>query len=439
MGLEIVLILILVIANGLFSMAEIAVVSSRKARLQQQAEAGSRQAKVALALANDPNDFLSTTQVGITLIGTLAGAFGGATIAEKITPYFLQIPALAPYASTISLSLVVLAITYLSLILGELVPKRIGLHSPERIAAFVALPMRWLSRIAHPIVRFLSWSTDVVFRLLPFREVKEAPVTPEEIKVLIEQGTQAGAFEEAEQELVAGVFRLGDRRAVELMTPRLKVSWLDVDDPPQEWIRVMTEGDYSRYPVCRNGLDELLGVIHVKDLLAQMVEGGKLDLRAALRKPLMVPETTPALRVLEQFQTTGTHIALVVNEHGAIEGLLTLNNLLEAVVGELPDPDDPRDMRVQQREDGSYLVDGMLPVSELKELLHVSQVLPGEKEGTFTTVGGFLMMNLERIPVATDSYDAAGWKFEVVDMDGNRVDKVLISRDAVPEATESPD
>jgi putative hemolysin len=426
-SIGIIAILLLILANGAFALSEMAVVSARKARLRQRADDGNPSAQVALDLANDPNEFLSTVQIGITLIGTLAGAFGGATLAKELAVHLNAIPWVAPHGELAAVTAVVIAISYLSLILGELVPKRIALSNPERFAMAVALPMRRLSRVAAPVVRFLSWSTDIVLRVMPFHQRGEPPVTEEEIKVMVEQGAQAGAFEEAEQEMIEGVFRLGDRRAVELMRPRMSMVWLDLQDDPEAIRAVIRQSSYSRFPVGDGSLDRVLGYVHVKDLLDLSVEGRPFDVKGCIRQLPAVPETMGALKVLEVFQQSRTHIALVVNEHGAAEGLVTIHDILEAVVGDLPAPGEKPETHIAERDDGSWLVDGITPVYEFKEELGIRE-LPGEDDGSFTTLGGFVITQLGRIPAAGDNFEIGGRRYEVVDMDRNRVDKVLVSR-----------
>ena len=424
--MEIVIILLLIAANGIFAMAEIAVVSSRKARLNQMAENGSKSAAAALTLAENPHDFLSTVQVGITLIGTIAGAFGGAAVAEKITPYLAAIPAVAAYAGTISLTLVVILITYLSLIIGELTPKRLALSNPETIAAALAGPMRTLARLAHPIVQFLSWSTDVVMKVIPIRKSTEAAVTEEEVRFLVEQGAQAGAFEPAEQALIEGVFRIADRRILELMRPRREVVWININADADSVAGMLAEYSHSGFPVCRGTLDDVAGVIFVKDLYVQQAIRHSFDIEPLLQKPLYIPEGTKALRVLELFQTSGMHFGFVINEHGGVEGIVTITDLMQAIVGRLPDPGEQVEPPFVQRPDGSWLVDGAVTLSDLKEMLPVRQ-LPREEEGVFSTLGGFVMTTLGRVPHKGDRVQAGFWDFEVLDMDGNRVDEILVS------------
>jgi putative hemolysin len=422
---EILIILVLIIANGVFSMSEMAIVSARKVRLQHQANQGDAKARAALELAVAPNRFLSTVQVGISLIGILTGAFGGATLADKLALYLRPIPGLAPYSQVIAFAIVVLTITYLSLIIGELVPKRLALNNPERIAAAVAIPMRMVEAIASPVVHLLSASTDLVLRVLGIGPSTEPQVTEEEIKVLIEQGTEAGTFEEAEQDMVERVFRLGDRPVNALMTPRPDIVWLDLEDSAEENRNKMMDSAHSRFPVCQGGLDNVLGVMPVTDLLARSLAGEPLDLTVSLRQPVFVPESTRGLKVLELFKQTGTHMALVVDEYGVIQGLVTLNDILVEIVGDVPSDDELEEPQAVQREDGSWLLDGMLPVDEFFELFEIDE-LRGEHQGSYQTLGGFVMTHLGRIPIAADHFEWEGMRFEVMDMDGNRVDKVLV-------------
>jgi putative hemolysin len=422
---EALVIFLLIILNGVFAMSEIAVVSARKARLQQWAEAGDAKARAALELANAPNQFLSTVQIGITLIGILAGAFGGATIARELNARLSSIPLFAPYSHALSLAIVVAITTYLSLIVGELVPKRLALNNPERLAAAIAGPMRALSRVAYPVVHLLGLSTDFVLRMLGTKPSTEPPVTEEEIRALIEQGARTGMFEEAEREMVERVFRLGDRRVGAVMTPRTEIVWLDRDAAPEEIRRTITESAHSRFLVAQESLDNVLGVVHAKDLLAHCLAGQSVDVTTTLQQPLYVPESMAALKVLELFKQSRTHIALAVDEYGGIQGLVTPNDILEAIVGDLPAAGEVAEPLALQREDGSWLLDGMLPVDEFKALFHLG-FLPGQDQGVYNTLAGFVIMQLGRIPTAADSFEWGGLRIEVVDMDGNRVDKVLV-------------
>jgi putative hemolysin len=424
-ALEVLILLALILVNGWLAMAEIAVVSARKTRLQQLSDRGNAKARLALDLATHPADFLSTVQVGITLVGILAGAFAGATIAESIAAKLESVPWLAPYSEAIGVFLVVLVVTYFSLVLGELVPKRLGLSHAERIAASAAVPMRYLSRLTSPLVRLLSWSTDFVLKIFGYKPPAESPVTEEEIKVLIDQGRRAGIFAEAEQDMVEAVFRLGDRSVGTLMTPRTEIVWLDLEDSPDETRRKIIESDHGRYPVARGRLDNLVGIVQAKDLLERAISGLDLDLQATMLQPLIVPESMPALNVLELFRQSRVHTALVIDEFGGLQGLVTIFDILESIVGDIPGEGEVVEPEVVRREDGSWLVDGKLPVDEFKELFRLSS-LPDESRGYYQTLGGFVMSYLGRIPSATDHFEWGGLRFEVMDMDGFRVDKVLV-------------
>ncbi len=425
-SIEILIILLLPIANAIFVMSEMAIVSARKVRLQNMASQGDAKARVALQLANAPNQFLAIVQVGITLIIIISGAFGEAAIGKRIAPLLSYIPWLKPYSDAIASTIAVVCITYLTLVIGELVPKRLALNNPEKIAASVAIPMQMFARVASPIVYLLSNSTDLVVRLLGVQPSTAPQVTEEEIKVLIEQGTEAGMFEEAEQDMVERVFRLGDRRVSALMTPRPDMVWLDLEDSSEVNRQKMLDSGHSKFPVCRGGLDNVLGIVQVTDLLFRCLASLPLDLTVSLQQPLFVPESTRGLKVLELFKQTGTHIALVVDEYGVIQGLVTLKDMLEEIVGDLPSIEQQEDPLAVQREDGSWLLDGMLSVEEFLELFGIGD-LSEEQRGTYHTLGGFVIMNLGRIPSATDRFEWNRLRFEVMDMDGNRVDKVLVT------------
>lgn len=423
--IEFVIVILLILANGVFAMSETAFVSARRVRLQQWANEGNAKAAAALEFANSPNRLLSTVQLGITLIGILAGAFGGATIAGAIAVNIRSIPWLAPYSDAIALALVVIIITYLSLVIGELVPKRIALNNPERIAMFMVTTMRVLSALASPFIQLLSLSTEGILRLIGLRPSSEPPITEEEINVLIEEGTQIGTFEAAEQDMIERIFRLGDRRVSALMTHRPDIVWLDINDSLLEITQAIRESTYSRFPVCDGSLDNVLGMLHVKDLLLQSMAGQHFDLKAALQAPVYVIENSNTLKVLELFKQTGQQAALVIQEYGDIEGLLTFNDILEAIVGDISSRDELDHPQVVKREDGSWLLDGMLPIDELKELLNV-RVLPEESSGDYETLAGFMLTELGRIPAPADHFEWNKFRFEVMDMDGRRIDKVLV-------------
>lgn len=424
--IEILFIALLLVANGVFAMSEIAVISSRKARLQRMAAGGDRRARAALELAEEPDRFLSTVQIGITLVGILAGAFGGATIAEHLGIVIDRVPALNPYGEALGLTVVVLVITYLSLVVGELVPKRVGMNNPEGIARIVARPMTALSRLASPVVHLLSFSTSAVLRLLRTRPPEGPPVTEDEVRVMIEQATDAGVFEQAERDMVESIFRLGDRRVTALMTPRPDMAWLDINSPAEEVTRRISASHYSRLPVCDRHPDNVLGMVKAKDLLSAVLSGRPLDLRASLRQPLFVPESMTALRLLELFRESRGHVAIVVSEHGSVEGLVTLTDVLEAIVGDLVPPGGQAEPLAVRRDDGSWLLDGGITIDDFKEVFPVGQ-MPGEEDGAYQTLAGFVITHLGRIPAAADRFEWGGFSFEVVDMDGRRVDKVLVS------------
>jgi putative hemolysin len=424
--IEILSVLLLIVANGIFAGSEIAVVSARKVRLERMANQGNAKAKTALKLAKFPNDFLSTVQIGITLIGILSGAVGGATIAQRLKPFLETIPWLAPYSEGISLGIVVTLITYLSLVIGELMPKRMALSNPEQVACSVAKPMRLLSRITAPLVRLLSVSTDGLLKLFGISASEELPLTEEEIKVLIEQATESGTFEESEQEMVERVFRLGDRPIKAIMTPKLEIVWLDFDAPLEETERQVMESNHSRFPVSRGSLDNCLGILRGNNFLSARLRGQEIDLATMLQPSLYVPESTTALKILEQFKRTGVQIALVTDEYGSIEGLVTLNDLMQAIVGDIPSSEHWEEPMVIQRDDGSWLLDGLLSTDEVKDLLD-KELLPGEETGYYHTLGGFVVTFLGHIPRSGDHFEWEGMRFEVMDMDGTRVDKVLVS------------
>jgi putative hemolysin len=426
-ALEWAVILLLILLNGLFAMSEIAVVSAKKARLSRLADRGDLRASAALDLAREPSAFLSTVQIGITLVGVLAGAFGGATVAEQIGVLLDPYPRIAPYGEAVGVGGVVLAITYFSLVFGELVPKRIALGHPERIASAVARPMNSLARFASPAVRILTWSTDSVLRLLRFRPSKEPAVTEEEIKVLMAQGTESGAFERAEIDIVDRVFRLADRRVASVMTPRNEVVWLDLDAEPAERRRIVRECGKNQLPVGRGTLDQTLGILRVKDWL-RLGEADPRDHPGLLQPALFVPETVAALDLLEKFQKSRQHIAIVLDEHGGTAGLVTLHDILEAIVGDLPPVDEDAEPLVSMRADGTWLVDGSLGMPEFKKAFALEE-LPEEAQQHFHTVGGLVMSALRRVPRTGDVVQTAGLRVEVVDMDERRVDKVLVTRE----------
>jgi putative hemolysin len=423
--LHLSIILLLIIMNGFFAMAEIALVAARKARLQPLVEVGNPGAQAALELKADPSRLLSTVQIGVTVIAILSGTFGEATLGDTLQRQLESYEGfVARYAHVVSMAVVVIGISYFSLILGELVPKRIALVHPERIAAALARIMRAIALAGAPIEWFLSASTDLVLRLMPVRSQGTAPVTDEEISFMLREGVATGHIPEAETAIVEMALRLGDRRASAVMTPRTRIQLLDLDDPEEENRRKIRESAHSRFPVVQGGSQQVIGIVQARDLLAAALAGQPFDLRTATRPPLYLPNTVTVLRVLEVFKTSAEPMALVVDEYGDLEGLVTQSDILEALVGDIPGPADA-DQRVVRREDGTCLIDGMVGLDELRQILGVSH-LPGE-DADFHTLGGYVMARLNRVPMVADRITAAGYRFEVVKMDGRRVDRVLVS------------
>jgi putative hemolysin len=421
--LHLSIVLLLILLNGFFAMAEIALVSARPARLQPLAAQGSRGAAAALELKSDPSRLLATVQIGITIIAVLSGTIGEATLGDALRQYLVEQGGVwAAYARAISMTVVVLGISYLSLILGELVPKRIALIHPERIAAALARFMSTLARIGAPFERLLSATTDLVLRVIPVRGEPPA-VTDEEIGFMLREGVAAGHIPQAETAIVEMALRLGDRRVSSVMTPRTQIEFLDLDDPADELRRQIRESAYSRFPVVRGSIENLAGIVQDKDLLAACLAGEPFDLKAALRQPLFLPNTVSVLRALEMFKSSGEPMALVVDEYGDLDGLVTLTDILEALVGDIPEIGDA-DQRIVRREDDTWLIDGMVSLDEVKQLLGVAS-LPGE-DPEFHTLGGYMMARLHRVPMVADRVTAGEYLFEVVDMDGRRVDRVLI-------------
>lgn len=427
MSTEIIIMIALILINGVFSMSEMAVVSAKKNRLQARAEDGDKGAEKALELAENPNRFLSTVQIGITSIGILSGAFGGATIAEKIGMEIGKVSWLAPYSEGIGVGIVVLIVTYLSLVMGELVPKRLALNNAENIAASIAPLMQTLSKVTTPFVAILSGSTNFTLRLLGVRPSLVPEVTEDDLKSLLDQGAENGIIEESEQDMVQRIFRLSDRSVSALMTPRTEMIFLDIDSSHEEIFQKITRYPFSRFPVIQETSDNMLGIVQTRDLLLQRLEGAPLDIAKVMQQPLFLPESTPALTVLEKFRSTGIELAVIIDEYGGVLGLVSINDVMEAIVGDVVYPHTDYEAQVIQREDGSWLFDGMVRIDELIDYLDVEQ-LPGRDEGIYETLSGLMMAQLGRVPVSGDHFEWDGLRYEVVDMDGRRVDKVLISK-----------
>ncbi len=423
---EILIIFLLILANGYFAMAEIALVSARKVRLQQRADDGDAAAKAALELAENPNRLLSSVQVGISLVSVLTGALGGATLSDDLAIVLARVSWLEPYANSLALAIVVILITYFSLVVGELIPKRLALNNPEKVAAGVAGFMRFLAWLTTPLVKLLSASTDLGLKLLGVKPPVEPPVTQDEIKDLIEQGTQVGVFEESEQDMVEGVFRFGERTIDAIMTPRTEIEWVDLDEPIAEIFNQVLQSTHSRLPVARGNLDNVQGILVVKDLLSCRLMDKPVDLVKMLRPPIFVPDSMTAPKVLELFKGASSHVAIVIDEYGGLLGMVTLHDVFSSIVGVIPESGQEESSEIVQREDGSWLIDGLLPIDELKELIEIED-LPDETRVGYQTVGGLVMSQLGAIPAAGQHFEWNGFRFEVMDMDGRRVDKVLLS------------
>jgi putative hemolysin len=424
MSMEIILLVGLIFANGLFAMSEIAMVASRKARLQQLADEGDAGAAQALVLQENPTRMLSTVQIGITLISIMLGIVGENALADPIAKWLIgHFPVVEPFAHQTSLFFVVVCITFFSLIFGELVPKRIGQMYPEAIARVMAVPMKALAWATTPFVKLLSFCTEGVLRIMGVRANAAPPVTEEEIHVLMEQGADAGVFEAAEQQMVRNVFRLDERKLTSLMIPRSDIVFLDTEDTPEVTRKKIEDASFSRFPVLKGSFDEVLGLASVKDLLAQLLAGKPLDITAGLAPALYVPETLTGTELIENFRNARVQVALVVDEYGEVQGLVTLKDVVDAILGELPsEPED--ETAAVKRDDGSWLLDGTISVHELTDALKLDELPEGDGE-SFHTLAGMIMMLLGRIPKTADSCEWGGWKFEVMDMDGKRIDKVL--------------
>ncbi|MEZ5615358.1 MAG: hemolysin family protein [Rhodocyclaceae bacterium] len=429
--MDIALLLFLILLNGFFSMSEMAVVSSRKARLQRLADSKSPGAQTALALHSEPSNFLSAIQVGITSVGILSGAIGEGVLADPLAARLAELAPVAPYARGIALTIVVVGLTYFTVVIGELVPKRLALLAPEGIASLIARPMMWFAESVRPLVWLFTKSTTLLLRLAGKRRTIEPPVTDEEINVLMEQGAEAGVFHESEQEIVSNVLRLDEQRIAAIMTHRNDIYLIDLAEPEEDIRRRIAESPYTRLVVCRDGLEHIVGLLRTSDLLKAALEGAPLDVEAHLRAPLYVPEGVTTTRLLESFRKARAQCALIVDEYGELEGMVTLTDVLTSIVGDLPSSDIAEEQDVAAREDGSWLMDGSVPVERLKSVLEIEEDLPGDED--YNTLGGFVMHVLGRIPAVTDSFESNGWRFEVVDMDRKRVDKVLVVRVAPPE------
>jgi putative hemolysin len=425
--MELLIIVMLVLINGVFAMYEIALVSVRKTRLEEKAKFGRAGAKTALRLLEEPEKVLSAIQVGITLIGIVSGAYGGLILADDLAPFFEKTTWLAPYAHTLAVAVVICGITYLSIIIGELAPKTIALNHAEAIAIALSPAMKLLSTVMYPAILFLSVSTKLVLKLFHIKDTKEAPVSDEELRILLKKGSDYGVFEKEESDIINEVIRFGDKRANALMTHRVDVDWIDMKHTVDQILTKALSTSHPRLLVCEHDIDHIKGVASVKDLLAFYIRHQSLRLEEIIYEPIYIPEQAQALKVLDLFRKTKIHFGIVINEYGSVEGIITLHDLAENIMGDLPERESLDEPNVFQREDGSYLVDGSMMVQDIEDLLKVRTVFDVEAERPdVNTVGGLAMYKLNRIPKTGDKFSASGYVFEIVDMDGNRVDKLLV-------------
>ncbi|WP_255416972.1 hemolysin family protein [Veillonella sp. VA137] len=435
-GIEILIVVILIILNGLFSMTELAIINARKGLLEEKAEAGSSGARMAIELAEDPNEMFSTIQIGITLISIVTGLYSGATFSDPMATYIKEhILWLADYADTISPIFIVSLTTYLSLVIGELVPKRLAYNSPESIAIMMAIPMKYFATITKPFVALLSMSTTMLLKVLGVKHKEEAPVTESEINKMLVQGVELGAYEEEEPVLVENIFRLADLDASDIMTPRTQLTWIDINASDEDILETIMECNEHRIPVGDDSLDELKGLVSSVDVLAQQMKESHRPMKDILaycmRKPVLVPESLSLMKVLSTFREEGTHEAIVLDEYGGMSGMITFHDIMEEIVGLMPSGEEEKkeeENRIVQREDGTYLVDGLISIEELKEYFEVDELLPGEEDDLYKTLGGFVTYLIGRIPKEANRCHYGPLQFEVMDMDNTRVDKVMVTR-----------
>jgi magnesium and cobalt exporter, CNNM family len=420
--MDIVILLCLILLNGLFVMSEIALVSARKSRLEYLAEKGDRKAKAALDLSNNPDIFLSAAQIGITLVAILTGVYSGERFGKSLQPYVERIELLRPYAATIATTLIVIIVTFLSIIFGELIPKRIALLRAERIAKIVARPMLVFAKITHPIVWLLTFVSNLFFTIFKIRRSKSDAVTEEEIKAMVTEGTEAGTIDEAEQKIIERVFHLGDRNITSLMTHRSDIVWFNLDDNEDKMKQKIIDEPHSLYPICDGDIDQLRGVVSIKDMY---ITDDLTAFKNMMQPALFVPENNSAYQVLEKFKESKIHSAFIVDEYGSVLGMITLNDILEAIVGDIPQPD-LEDYEIKKRDDGSFLIDGQIPFYDFLAFFEKADWM-NEGEHEFDTLAGFILHQLERIPQSGDKMDWRGFNFEIVDMDGHRIDKVLVA------------
>lgn len=420
---ELVIVLLLIVLNGFFAMSELAIVSARRVRLQMQADEGDKSAALAIHLAEEPTRFLSTVQVGITLVGVLTGAFGGAALSKPVAGWLAAVPGVGSYADSLAVALVVVLITYLSLIIGELVPKRMALNHAEGIARFVARPMYLLSLIGAPVVWLLQRSTELALKLLGIRQQEQQVVSQQEVRSLIAEGTEAGVFDPDEKDMLEAVIRVSDLPVRALMTPRSEVFWLDTSDTLDAIRQEVEDSGRSRFLVCEGELDQFIGIVEAKDLLGSCLKGEALDLRAHVKHPPVIHEATRVLKALETIRQSGIHVAIVVNEYGGLEGVVSATDILAAIGGGLPEEDELERPDIVQREDGSWFIDGRTAIHEVERALHRDDL---SGHGDYTTLAGFMLWQLEHLPEVAETVEWNDLILEVADMDEHRIDKVLV-------------
>lgn len=425
--MELILIIVLILFNGLLSMAEIAIIASKRTKLQQLQEKGNKNAEIVLRLSDNPNTLFSTIQVGITLIGTLTGALGAVAFSSGFAEIFMSMGLPEGYSQTLAVGIVVFILTYISIIVGELVPKRLGLSNPEAISMFMARPMELLSMLFGPLVNVLSISTEGILKIFNIQPKQEVPLSLDEVRLLMKQGAQVGVFKSTEKNIVEKTLNLSDKRVTTVMTARNKIEWVDIDSDIESLKKAVLENQYSYYPVCKKDIDDVKGIINSDSLLAAFISNQKINVRDLMYKPLLIPENLKALQVMELFKRHHIHMGIVIDEYGSVQGIVTVTDILEAIVGDMPEIHDKEEKQIIRRNQNSWLVDGLLSTSEFKEHFRIES-LPEEKEGGYNTVGGCLMHLLGRLPVSGDSIVIGDYKIEVMDMDGNRVDKVMIIR-----------
>lgn len=434
--MEISLLFALIILNGLFAMSEIALISARRAQLQNMAQNGDSGAAAAIQLGDDPNRFLSTIQIGITFIGIMNGIIGEAALARPFSAWLESLGVQSVLADYLATGLVVVGITYFTIVLGELVPKRLGQMNPEAVARWVSRPMLWLALVSKPFVKLLAGSTQFILSMFGIKEQGRPSVTQEEIHLMLAEGSSAGVIEHEEHQMIQNVFRLDDRQIASLMVPRSDVVYLDIEEPLEENIKRIESSEHSRFPVLKGSWEEIVGVARARQFLTQTLRGEKLSLTENLHAPVFVPESLTGIELLENFKNSGLNLVFVIDEYGEVQGIVTLKDVMEAITGEFK-PRRPEDAWAVKREDGSWLLDGFIPVPELKDRLGIKKV-PEEEKGRYNTLSGMLMLLIGKLPQTADRCEWEGWTFEVIDMDGNRIDKVLATKTNAASAESSP-